>query len=61
MQKEHGENPGHGHIDWRNRRLDQLERIHAGANAGLCGDGGMIIAVAEMLERIWLGQRRKRP
>lgn len=43
--------PNERSTDWRDRRLDQLERIHMAANAGLWADTSVMVAGAEMLER----------
>lgn len=45
-------------MDWRERRLDHLERIYMAANAGLCGDVSVMMAVAEILERDRLMEMR---
>lgn len=37
--------------DWRNRRIDRLERIYMVANAGLWGDAATMLAIAECIER----------
>lgn len=44
--------------NYRDRRLDQVERIYMAANAGLWGDISAMVAVAEMLERDRLAETR---
>ena len=48
-------------MDRCDRRLEQLERIHMLANAGLSFDGGAVVAMAEALERELPEEKRSEP